>query len=310
MKVRYGSRKVCATDRVDSHRSGGLAADKQLSAREGGGARGARPSARPLRVRVGAVHSALLQESVAADHVGPRPSGCCDDAQRGGHGARRLHLRDRRRRGCILRIQFGVDPGLCGVLLKHGLQETTASEGSSSAAARFRSAIAPSPSAKATSRPDIACRYHTTILARIRMRSCPDEDVLSVGAFNRLRNQDTGADCLGHTRRRAESRLKPSGSKETSVAVVALLDLRIKPESVPGAREFVEDVLVATRAFPGCLGVDVLVDVSDSAHLLLLERWSSLDADQAYREWRATAEGASGLTAIASASVLTRFVQA
>jgi quinol monooxygenase YgiN len=94
------------------------------------------------------------------------------------------------------------------------------------------------------------------------------------------------------------------------VAVVALLDLRIKPESVPGAREFVEDVLVATRAFPGCLGVDVLVDVSDSAHLLLLERWSSLDADQAYREWRATAEGASGLTAIASASVLTRFVQA
>lgn len=94
------------------------------------------------------------------------------------------------------------------------------------------------------------------------------------------------------------------------MAVVALLDLRIKPESVRGAKEFVEGVLVVTRAFPGCLGVDVLVDVEDSAHFLLLERWSSLDADQAYRDWRATAAGASGLGTITSASVLTRFVEA
>jgi quinol monooxygenase YgiN len=50
--------------------------------------------------------------------------------------------------------------------------------------------------------------------------------------------------------------------------VTALLDLRIKPESVSKAKETVESVLVATRAFPGCLGVDVLVDTEDEAHLL------------------------------------------
>jgi Antibiotic biosynthesis monooxygenase len=50
----------------------------------------------------------------------------------------------------------------------------------------------------------------------------------------------------------------------------------------------VESVLVATRAFPGCLGVDVLVDTEDEAHLPLIEKWESIEHDQAYRDWRAT----------------------
>ena len=66
--------------------------------------------------------------------------------------------------------------------------------------------------------------------------------------------------------------------------VTALLDLRIKPESVAEAKETVESVLVATRAFPGCIGVDVLVDTEDEAHLLLIEKWESIEHDQAYRD--------------------------
>jgi heme oxygenase (mycobilin-producing) len=72
----------------------------------------------------------------------------------------------------------------------------------------------------------------------------------------------------------------------------------------------VEGVLVATRAFPGCLGVDVLVDTEDAAHLLVLEKWESLEHDQAYRDWRATPAGASPLSTIVAARNLTRFVAA
>ncbi|HEY1698453.1 MAG TPA: antibiotic biosynthesis monooxygenase family protein [Trebonia sp.] len=93
-------------------------------------------------------------------------------------------------------------------------------------------------------------------------------------------------------------------------AITALLDLRIKPESVADAKETVEGVLVATRAFPGCLGVDVLVDAEDEAHLLLIEKWESVEHDQAYRDWRATPAGASPLSTIVASRSLTRFVAA
>jgi quinol monooxygenase YgiN len=92
--------------------------------------------------------------------------------------------------------------------------------------------------------------------------------------------------------------------------VTALLDLRIKPESVADAKETVENVLVATRAFPGCLGVDVLVDTADQAHLLVIEKWESIEHDQAYRDWRATEAGASALPTIVASRSLTRFVAA
>jgi heme oxygenase (mycobilin-producing) len=92
--------------------------------------------------------------------------------------------------------------------------------------------------------------------------------------------------------------------------VTALLDLRIKPESVAEAKETVERVLDATRAFPGCLGVDVLVDTEDKAHLLLIEKWESIEHDQAYRDWRATEAGAPALSTIVSSRSLTRFVAA
>jgi quinol monooxygenase YgiN len=92
--------------------------------------------------------------------------------------------------------------------------------------------------------------------------------------------------------------------------VTALLDLRIKPESVADAKETIESVLVATRAFPGCLGADILVDTEDGGHLLVIEKWQSIEHDQAYRDWRATPAGASTLGTIAASRSLTRFVTA
>jgi len=92
--------------------------------------------------------------------------------------------------------------------------------------------------------------------------------------------------------------------------ITALLDLRIKPESVAEAKGTVESVLADTRAFPGCLGVDVFVDTQDEAHLLVIEKWESIEHDQAYRDWRATDAGASALSTIVASRSLTRFVAA
>jgi heme oxygenase (mycobilin-producing) len=71
------------------------------------------------------------------------------------------------------------------------------------------------------------------------------------------------------------------------VAVTSILDLRLKSDSLETALTVIHETLVATRAFPGCLGVSVLVDSGDPAHVILQETWESVEHDRAYREWRA-----------------------
>ena len=69
--------------------------------------------------------------------------------------------------------------------------------------------------------------------------------------------------------------------------VTVALELRLKPESVPAAREVMGRALKDTRAFDGNLGTDVLVDSDDAAHWLIYELWESVEHDEAYRRFRA-----------------------
>ena len=86
------------------------------------------------------------------------------------------------------------------------------------------------------------------------------------------------------------------------MAITAILDLQLKAESVETASGVIRATLTATRAFPGCLGVTVLVDSADPAHVVLYEAWESIEHDRAYRAWRTTPEGASDLGSILAAA--------
>jgi heme oxygenase (mycobilin-producing) len=95
------------------------------------------------------------------------------------------------------------------------------------------------------------------------------------------------------------------------VAIIAVLDLQLKADSLESANDVLHATLTGTRAFPGCLGVTVLVDNDDPAHVLLYETWESIEHDRAYRAWRASPEGASDLGSIlAAAPKLTLFTVA
>jgi quinol monooxygenase YgiN len=95
------------------------------------------------------------------------------------------------------------------------------------------------------------------------------------------------------------------------VALTAILDLRIKNDKLDSAFEVIHETLTATRAFPGCLHVSVLVDSADPAHVIVFETWESPEADNAYRKWRASEEGASDLGSIlATAPGLTLYTVA
>lgn len=95
------------------------------------------------------------------------------------------------------------------------------------------------------------------------------------------------------------------------MTITALLDLTLAREAVTDAPAVIHETLAATRAFAGCLKVEVLMDDDDETHVVLLEQWDSVESDAAYRAWRATPTGASGLRAIlALPPRLTRFTAA
>ena len=95
------------------------------------------------------------------------------------------------------------------------------------------------------------------------------------------------------------------------VAITAILDLQLKDDSLETANQALHATLTETRAFPGCLGVTVLVDRDDPTHVVLFETWESVEHDRAYRAWRATAEGASAVgPLLAGAPKLTLFTVA
>jgi heme oxygenase (mycobilin-producing) len=82
------------------------------------------------------------------------------------------------------------------------------------------------------------------------------------------------------------------------VTITALLDLRLKTDSLETAHKMMHATLTDTRAFPGCLDVTVLVDSDDPTHVVVHETWESIEHDRAYRAWRASPEGASDLRSI------------
>jgi len=79
------------------------------------------------------------------------------------------------------------------------------------------------------------------------------------------------------------------------MAITVLFDFQVRPGELPKAESVITRLLVDTRAFDGCIALDVTRDLTDPTHFVFLERWDSAGAYQAYAAWRATPEGSSGL---------------
>lgn len=71
------------------------------------------------------------------------------------------------------------------------------------------------------------------------------------------------------------------------MSVIAVLEFRLKPETLAEALPVLHDVLQETRAFAGCQSVEVMADHEDASRLIVVEHWESMEADEAYRAFRA-----------------------
>jgi quinol monooxygenase YgiN len=89
--------------------------------------------------------------------------------------------------------------------------------------------------------------------------------------------------------------------------LTVVLDITFRPGNLESMFAKLEETLRVTRGFDGCEGVEVLFDASEPAHVLVIERWASDEADAAYRDWRAGPGRSRLAELLASAPVLTRY---
>jgi quinol monooxygenase YgiN len=92
------------------------------------------------------------------------------------------------------------------------------------------------------------------------------------------------------------------------MAITAFFEIRVRPEALDqGVHAELHKILSDTRAFEGCLEVEVLIDADDPTHIVAVEKWASEQHDAAYRAWRA-GDGKTNLAAyLVSPPVLTKF---
>jgi quinol monooxygenase YgiN len=92
------------------------------------------------------------------------------------------------------------------------------------------------------------------------------------------------------------------------MAITSLLDIQLRPDPPADVETPITSILSDTRARQGLVYSDVMRDLDDPLHLVVVEVWESLEADNAYRAWRATPEGANELRELtASQFPLTRY---
>ena len=65
-----------------------------------------------------------------------------------------------------------------------------------------------------------------------------------------------------------------------------IVEFPVHAETRPEFISALNEILVDTRAFEGCLGVDVWTNQKDDDSVWLFERWETREHQEAYLKWR------------------------
>lgn len=68
--------------------------------------------------------------------------------------------------------------------------------------------------------------------------------------------------------------------------VTVILEVQAQPDKPAELKQLLKDILSDTRAYDGCIGVDVTENQDDTANIVLLEKWQSRAHYEKYLGWR------------------------
>ena len=70
------------------------------------------------------------------------------------------------------------------------------------------------------------------------------------------------------------------------MSVLTLVEVNVKPESVNEVKAFLKEAFPATRAFKGCLGIELQINQDEPTNMLLVMEWETREDHQKYAAWR------------------------
>lgn len=70
------------------------------------------------------------------------------------------------------------------------------------------------------------------------------------------------------------------------MSVTVLLELQSNAENIERLKSTFKEILVDTRDYDGCRGVEIFDNQDDPNNLVLVERWESRQHYEAYLGWR------------------------
>ncbi len=91
------------------------------------------------------------------------------------------------------------------------------------------------------------------------------------------------------------------------MSVTVLLEITVPPEKSAAVEAMLAEMLVDTRKFDGCLGVDAIRNQEDPGNFVLIERWQSRTHHERYNAWRAETGASSSAAAEVSATYAIRW---
>ncbi len=70
------------------------------------------------------------------------------------------------------------------------------------------------------------------------------------------------------------------------MSVIVIVDMQVKPEAVGEMKSALKKNLPDTRAYDGCLSIDIYGNIDDSGNLVFYEHWESRKHHESYMAWR------------------------
>ena len=70
------------------------------------------------------------------------------------------------------------------------------------------------------------------------------------------------------------------------MTVRVILELQVKPDQVEALKELLKEALPDSRAFDGCLKLEVIQNQDNPTNILVLQAWQTKEHQQRYSKWR------------------------
>jgi quinol monooxygenase YgiN len=78
----------------------------------------------------------------------------------------------------------------------------------------------------------------------------------------------------------------PPGVEEADMTVVVVVELPAQPERTEEMTAFIGSIISGTREFAGCQAIGMFRNEDDPNEVVLIERWETRSAHEAYLAWR------------------------